>query len=112
MNIIDIFTNLGKTPKMEKFILSFKKNEVFLGSQDTKLTVDVNNKVIWSVAGAFSGIIYYLDIDNAQYMSDSEKERRKKDGYFFNNFWPKHGESGDIDCRRTIRMNFEKLNGI
>lgn len=117
MNVIDLFKSLGmynNAPQMEEFYISFLPSEYKTNPKNVFCKLK-NNKIFgyWfdGMIGRESqqtGIFFYLDVDSEKHMDTEQKIRRKKDQYFFNNYWPKEGNVGEIDLQTTIILNIER----
>jgi hypothetical protein len=111
MNVIDVFRALGmydNKPQLKSFFLAFKKAQYVAGKEYRWLTV--GNGVVHAQSGrsleegpGSSGIFFYM----IKGVGGSLEGHFRDDASRFNNFWPDHGGTGEIDVEETIRATFE-----
>ncbi len=114
MNIIDLFKAWGmydNAPHLKEFYIAFLPDK-YPSNPKYIFCKYINGKIFGNWFNIVKdqkciqeGILFYVDIDNEKHMDAEQKIRRKKDQFFFNNYWPKPGETGDIDLYETIRVN-------
>lgn len=116
MNIIDLFKELGyydNNPQIDAFTLVVIDKYGY--TPDLYHNIYIKGGVVWhsenelsSNSMRSSGIFFYMDINNPQVQRNLEW-RMEHPGHRFNNYWPKHGETGVIDMHGSIKSIFENF---